>query len=86
MIVFQKPTTSYKFTKKTSGISSDVHSESPKKIQIVLSEDCSLEELLETFQDFLTACGFYLAENESLAIIKMNESDREEEEKDEGED
>jgi hypothetical protein len=79
MIVFQQPTVSYKFTKKTSGISSEVHSEPPKKIQVTLSDDCDLEELLESFQDFLIACGFYLAENESLAIIKEIESENEEE-------
>ena len=82
MILFQQPTTTYKFTKKTSGISSEVHSEPPKKIQVVLSDDCDLEELLETFQDFLVACGFSLAENEFLAILKENESDEEKEEND----
>jgi hypothetical protein len=83
MIVFQQPTVSYKFTKKTSGTSSEVHSEPPKKIQVTLSEDCDLEELLETFRDFLVACGFSLAENEFLAILKENESDDDEKEENE---
>ena len=79
MIVFDKPTTTYKFTKKFSGINSEVHTECPKKVQIILSDDADLDELLETFQDFLIACGFALAEDEKLVIIKETENNEENE-------
>lgn len=86
MIVFKDPQITYKFTKKFSGINSEVHSECPKKVQITLSEEPDLEELLETFQDFLIACGFFLAEDEKLAIIKETEEEKDLEENPKNED
>jgi hypothetical protein len=85
MIIFNEPQITYKFTKKFSGISSDVHSECPKKVQITLSEEPDLEELLETFQDFLIACGFFLAEDEKIAIIKQIDGEEDPEEDPENE-
>jgi hypothetical protein len=85
MIIFNEPQITYKFTKKFSGIASDVHSECPKKVQITLSEEPDLEELLETFQDFLIACGFFLAEDEKVAIIKETEEEEDSEENSENE-
>lgn len=77
MITFNSPTTKYKFTKKKSGVVSDVYNESPKKIQIVLSNEASLEDLLEAFEDFIVACGFSLRDNEKVAIIREVENEEE---------
>lgn len=66
MISLKPPTISYKFVKKCS----DTRSEPSKKIQMVIYEDANLEQLIETFENFLLACGFFLAEDEKVAIIK----------------
>jgi len=70
----------YKFTKKISG--SSITPELPGKVSIEIDGDLDLEDLLEMFENFLGACGFCLAENEHVGIIREieerdNESDTE---------
>lgn len=71
MISLKPPLISYKFLKKCS----DSCSEPSKKIEMVIYEDANLEQLIETFESFLLACGFYLAEDEKIAIIKETSSE-----------
>jgi len=71
MISLKPPLISYKFLKKCS----DSRSEPSKKIEMIIYEDANLEQLIETFESFLLASGFYLAEDEKLAIIKESSSE-----------
>lgn len=79
MIIREEPEFRYKFIQKSSAVDSLVDPLPGKKVKVILEGEPSLENLLETFQDFLVACGFYLAENESLAIIKHTNAESEEE-------
>jgi hypothetical protein len=63
----------YKFTKKISG--SSLAPELPGKVSIEIKEDLDLEDLLETFENFLVACGFTLNESERVAIVSTIERD-----------
>ncbi len=65
----------YKFTKKISG--SSVAPELPGKISIEIKEDLDLDDLLQTFESFLIACGFGLSDSEKLAIVSTESRDEE---------
>jgi len=41
------------------------------KVEMVLYEDCyTRDELLEEFQAFMSGCGYFFNENESIQIIE----------------
>ena len=70
MIIRNNPTTTFKFVKEVSEVVSEIESLPGEKIEISLSGESDLENLLEAFERFLAASGFYLAENESVGIIR----------------
>ena len=79
MIIQKQPEVYYKFIKENQGIDGIV-SIPPKKVEITLGDEVSLEDLLETFQEFLVASGFVLGDNESVAIIRETTEERDQEE------
>jgi len=70
MIIREEPTTVYKFIKEESEVVSEISPLPGEKIEISLSGEADLENILETFEKFLIASGFYLAQNESVGIIR----------------
>jgi len=80
MIIREEPTSSYKFIKDVSEVVSEIAHLPGEKVEISLSGEPDLEDLLETFEKFLIASGFYLAQNESVGIIReVEERDSEDE-------
>jgi hypothetical protein len=78
MIVREEPHLLYKFIKETTECVSEVDPIPGKRVEICLNGQASLEDLLESFEEFLFICGFYLAENESVGIIReIEERDNE---------
>ena len=84
MILREDPTTTYKFIKEDSEVVSDISPLPGERVEISLSGEPDLENVLESFERFLIASGFHLAENESIGIIREietrdpeNESDTE---------
>jgi len=75
MIFQQQPDVSYKFIKESSEVGG-MCSEPATKIKISLQGEVPLETLLEYFRDFLIVSGFVLTENESVAIIRENTEER----------
>lgn len=43
------------------------------KIEIEISDECALDEVLEEFQNFLRACGYVIEYNKVLAVVDMDE-------------
>lgn len=43
------------------------------KIEFVVEEDASLDEVLEDFQNFLRACGYVIEYNKVLDFVDMDE-------------
>jgi hypothetical protein len=84
MILREDPTTTYKFIKEDSEVISDISPLPGERVEISLTGEPDLENVLEAFERFLIASGFHLAENESIGIIREietrdpeNESDTE---------
>jgi hypothetical protein len=84
MILREDPTTTYKFIKEDSEVISDISPLPGERVEISLTGEPDLENVLEVFERFLIASGFHLAENESIGIIREietrdpeNESDTE---------
>lgn len=82
MIIQNNNSIHYKFIKEVSGSSFMGNEISPKKIEFTISDETSLEDLLETFRDFVVASGFFLEESENICIVK--EQSEEENTEDEG--
>ena len=43
------------------------------KTQIEIPDDCTLDEVLEEFQNFLRACGYVINYNQVLTIEDMDQ-------------
>lgn len=84
MIIRNEPDVYYKFIKEDAG-SEGIAAMPSKRIEITLADDVSLEDLLETFQEFIIASGFHLAPNECVAIIRETEQERDTEDESDSE-
>ena len=42
------------------------------KTEMEIPDDCTLDEVLEEFQNFLRACGYTIEYNKMLDIVDMN--------------
>lgn len=44
------------------------------KIEMEIHDDSSIDEVLEEFQNFLRACGYFIDYNKVLDLIDMDEN------------
>jgi hypothetical protein len=74
MILREDPTTTYKFIKEDSEVISDISPLPGERVEIALTGEPDLDNVLEAFERFLIASGFHLAMNESIGIIREIET------------